>query len=53
MYANKSNSSYVRPPSGTRVFEGKNPSQGGNPYPVELRQIVIYMWENREVLRAP
>jgi hypothetical protein len=33
MYANKTNGSYVRPPSGKRVIEGKHPSQGGNPYP--------------------
>jgi hypothetical protein len=53
MYANKTNGSYVRPPSGTRVVKGKHPSQSGDPYPVELRQIVISMWENGEDLRAP
>jgi hypothetical protein len=53
MYANKTNGSYVCPPSGTKVVEGKHPSQGGNPYLVELPQIVISMWENREDLRAP
>jgi hypothetical protein len=53
MYANKTNGSYVPPPSGTRVVEGKHPSQGGNPYPVELHQIVISMWENGEDLQAP
>jgi hypothetical protein len=53
MYANKTDGSYVRLPSGTRVVEGKHRSQGGNPYPVELRQIVISMWKNGEDLRAP
>jgi hypothetical protein len=53
MYANKTNGSYVCPPSGTRFVEGKHPSQGGNCYPVELHQIVISMWENGEDLRAP
>jgi hypothetical protein len=41
------------PQQDTRVVEGKHPSQGGNPYPVELFQIVISMWENGENLRAP
>jgi hypothetical protein len=53
MYTNKTNGSYVCPPSGTRVVERKQSSQGGIPYLVELCQIVIYMWQNGEDMRAP
>jgi hypothetical protein len=52
MYAFKTNSSIVCPPSRTRVGKVKHPSQGCNPYPVELCQIVISMWQNGEDIRC-
>jgi hypothetical protein len=52
MYANKNNGSYVGPPRGTRDVKEKHPSQGGNPYLVEFRQIFITMWQNDEDMRA-
>ena len=49
---NQDHGSYVCPPSRTRVAEGEHPSHGGNPYPVELCQKAISMWQNGEDTRA-
>lgn len=36
----------VRPPNGTRTKEKPHPSRGGNPYPPEMRDQVISLWQN-------
>jgi hypothetical protein len=53
MYKSITNGSYIRPPNGTRIEEPKHPSRGGNPYPAEIRQMVISMWQNEDDLEEP
>ena len=36
----------VRPPPGTRAGETKHASRGGNPYPREMREHVIAIWQS-------
>ncbi len=36
----------VRPPNGSQTEETPHPSRGGSAYPPEMRDQVIFLWEN-------